>query len=552
MLDPMVEQELEAFEKRGPRANPYRPGRSMTLARHGLVASSQVTASQIGLDMLRSGGRAMDAAVAAAAVLAVMEPMMTGLGGDVFFLYYENATGQVHGLNGSGRSPRNLTYENLIERTNGQIDAHSWDSVTVPGTVDGWAAGLERFGCKSLADVLAPAIQLAEQGFPVSELIARLWSLCARMLTRDRFAREIYLPRDRAPRVGEIFRNPLLADSLRAVADKGPEAFYRGDIAAEIVRYSSETGGHLSMEDFAGHRSTWVDPIHTEYRGYKILQIPPNGQGIAVLLMLNLLRGFPVSDMIHQSPEYLHLLIEAKKLAYADLHHFVGDLEKLPDRGEKLLAGLLSEVYAGERRKEIDPVRAKPAAVHGLPAGRDTTYLTAIDERGDAVSLINSIYHPFGSGIVGGRTGIVLQNRGVDFSLEPDHLNAYAPGKRPFHTIIPGMVLKDKRLYMSYGMMGGSVQPQVHVQFLLNHLDFGLNIQEAIDVPRFNHNEGRFVQFEFGQPRQTLEALEKMGHRIVPGAMGLYGGMQALMIDPATGTLFGAADPRQDGAALGY
>lgn len=547
-MDLQAEKELRKLEERGTRANPYRAGRTMTMSQHGIVASSHVLASQAGLDMLRSGGSAMDAAVATAATLGVVEPMMTGLGGDVFFLYYEAKTGRVYGLNGSGRSPEGLSRDHFRAKDTEEIDANSWEAVTVPGAVDAWAEALDRFGTKSMAEVLAPAIRYAEEGFPVTEIVGRVWKLAEKALLKDPWAKRTYLVDGRAPAPGSVFKSPTLAKSLRQIASGGRDAFYRGPIAKEIVRYAQESGGFMTMEDLEAHSSTWVEPIGVNYRGYDVYQIPPNGQGIGVLLGLNILEGFDIRSTKHNSPEYLHLLIEAKKVAYADLYTYVAD----PQKSKVPVEGLLSKEYAAQRRDLIDPARAAPSVEAGLPTGSDTVYLTAIDEEGNAASFINSIFHAFGSKIVGGGTGILLQNRGACFMLEPGHLNEYSPNKRPFHTIIPGMVLKGGELYLSYGLMGGPMQPQGHVQFLLGHLDFGLTIQEAIDVPRFNHTFGLEVLLEHGMPRETMDALREMGHEVVPRGGEFFGGAQAILVNPDTGTFFGASDPRKDGAALGY
>jgi len=520
----------------------------MTMSRHGIVASSHMFASLAGLDILRSGGRAMDAAVAAVATLAVVEPMMTGLGGDVFFLYYEAATGKVYGLNGSGRSPLALSRDYFQSQEKEQIDCNAWEAVTVPGAVDAWVTGLSRFGSKTIAEVLAPAIRYAEEGFPVTEHVGRVWKMFARFLEFDSWAKQTYLVNGKAPCVGSVFKSPNLASSLRQIASEGRDAFYQGPIAEELVRYAQESGGFFTMEDFAAHTSTWVEPIRLNYRGCDVYQIPPNGQGIGVLLMLGILEGYKINAMEHHSPEYLHLLIEAKKLAYADLGRWVAD----PDKNKLPIKGLLSKDYLESRRKLIDPQKAVPAVEPGLPNGSDTVYLTAIDEEGNAASFINSIFRPFGAKIVGGKTGILLQNRGAGFTLEPGHFNEYAPGKRPYHTIIPGMALKNGKLYLSYGLMGGSMQPQGQAQFLINHLDFGMTIQEAIDAPRFNHLSGNDVRLEHGILFKTMKALEKMGHRIIPSPGEFFGGSQAILVDPDTGTFFGASDPRKDGAALGF
>jgi gamma-glutamyltranspeptidase/glutathione hydrolase len=547
-MDTDAEKELRALEERGIRANPYRAGRTMAMGRNGLVASSHLLASQAGIEILRDGGSAIDAAIATAATLAVVEPMMTGVGGDVFLLYYEAKTGIVHGLNGSGRSPRNLSRDHFRAKEVEQIDVESWEAVTVPGAVDAWMTAHDRFGAKSVSEILAPAIRYAEQGFPVTEIVGDVWQRYAEPLLKDPWAKQTYLVDGKAPARATVFKSPHLAESLGQIASGGRDVFYRGPIAAEIVRHAGESGGFLTMEDFAAHSSNWVKSISVNYRGYDVYQIPPNGQGMGVLLMLNLLEGFDLTAMKHNSPEYLHLLIEAKKLAYADLYTYVAD----PHGNALPIEELLSKEYAAGRRALINSDHAAPSATTGLPTASDTVYLTAIDAEGNSASFINSIYHAFGSKIVGGNTGILLQNRGAGFNLTPGHANEYAPNKRPYHTIIPGMVLKDRKLYLSYGLMGGEMQPQGHVQFLLSHLDFGLTIQEAIDTPRFNHLAGLEVRLEHGTPRETMEALEARGHKVIPSAGLFFGGAQAILVDPATGTFLGASDPRKDGGALGF
>lgn len=537
-----------AVRDRGVRANPYRAGRSVTMSRRGIVASSHVLASQAGLDLLRAGGSAMDAAVAAAAVLNVVEPMSTGIGGDAFFLYYEAATGRLHGLNGSGRSPRGLTRQHLDSLGLKAIDPHSWEAVTVPGAVDAWLTGLERFGKRPVAEVLAPSIRYAEEGFAVTPIVAGVWEQIAAPLKDDEWASRTFLVHGQSPRPGTVFRSPNMARSLRQIADGGRDAFYRGPIAHEIVRYAKEAGGYLTLDDFAAHESTWVEPITTNYRGHDCYQIPPNGQGIGVLMMLNILEGFDLRSMRHNSAAYLHLSIEAKKLAYADLHHYVSD----PSFNELPVEGLLSKDYAAKRRTLIDPRRAAAEVKHGLPEGKDTIYLTAIDEAGNACSFINSLYYGFGSKKVGGATGIPLQNRGAGFTLERGHFNEYAPGKRPYHTIIPGMVLRGGKMYLSYGLMGGPMQPQGHVQYLLSHIDFDMDIQEANDVPRWHHVEGRKVLIEHGIDEDVIGELRRMGHEVEPSGGASFGGSQAILVDPVTGTFVGASDPRKDGAALAY
>jgi len=543
-----AELELRMFEKRGIRSNPYRAGRSITVSRRGIVASEHYLASLAGLDLLRSGGTAMDAAIAVASTLSVVEPMMTGPGGDVFVLYYEAATGKIHALNGSGRAPKNLTLDYFRSRGKTSIDDNSWEAVTVPGAVDAWLTAHKRFGRIPIEQVLAPAIHHAEEGFPVSEIVSMAWSSYGGKLSRDPWSRRTYLVDGRPPKFGTLFKNRRLAESFRQIADRGRVGFYEGPIAQEIVRYAQETGGFFTMEDFAGQHSEWVEPISTNYRGYDVYQCPPNGQGIGVLIMLNILEGYDLAEMEFNSPEYRHLLIEAKKLAYADLYRYVAD----PRASEVPIQELLSKQYAAKRRALIDRDRAADDVAPGVPVGSDTTYFTVIDEQGNAASFINSLYSAFGSGIVGGKTGVMLHNRGALFSLEEGHPNVYAPGKRPYHTIIPGMVLKDEKLYLSYGLMGGAMQPQGHVQFLLAHLDHGLPIQEAIDTPRWRHMAGLEVRLEHGTPRSTFEALEALGHKVRPANLSDFGASQAILVDPDTGTYYGASDPRRDGMAIGY
>ena len=530
------------------RANPGRPGRSITMSQHGIIATEHMLASQAGLDMLRSGGSAMDAAIAAASTLAVVEPMMTGMGGDAWFLYYEAKTGKVHALNGSGHSPKALTREYFDAKSATSIDDESWEAVTVPGAVDAWYTGHKRFGKKPWNEVLAPAIRYAEKGFPVYEVLGMVWKLTGPELKKDAAASATYLVDGKAPAIGSIFKSPKLAQSLRAVAEGGRDAYYKGAIAQEIVRYAQETGGFLTLDDFAAHASTWVEPVTVNYRGYDVYQCPPNGQGMGVLMMLNILEGYDLKSMRYDSPEHLHLMIEAKKLAYADLYKFVADPElvKVP------VTGLLSKEYAAKRRKLIDAKHAMPATDPGIPKDGDTTYLTVIDDEGNACSFINSLYAAFGSKKVGGETGILLQNRGAGFTLERGHFNEYAPGKRPYHTIIPGMVLKDGKLYMSYGLMGGDMQPQGHVQFLTNHLDFGYTIQEAVEAPRWRHQDGLNVIVEPGMPEDGVAGLTALGHSVKPSMFLEFGGSQVVLVDPVTGVYFGASDPRKDGAALGY
>ncbi|MCY3592260.1 MAG: gamma-glutamyltransferase [Acidobacteria bacterium] len=530
------------------------------MARRGMVATSHPAATLAGLDMLRAGGSAIDGAVAAAAMLAVVEPMMTGIGGDAFLLYYladpDGGRGELLGLNGSGRSPLALERTHIAGPA---IDPDSWPAVTVPGAVDLWQTAHQRFGRLRFADLLGPAIETAEAGFPVSERVQSMWTACTERLRRDPAATEHYLLDGEAPALGAVFRSHALARSLRQIAQDGRDAFYEGPIAEEIVRYARDTGGFLQLEDFRRHRSTWVDPIGTLYRGREVFQLPPNGQGLGVLLMLNLLENFDLGSMDLAGPRHTHLLVEAKKLAYADLHAHVGDPENEPLRGSGgvPLAELLDKAYARERCRLIDPGRpADGPAPGGIPTGgaavgSDTVYLAVVDGDGNAASFINSLFAPFGAAIAGGDTGIMLHCRGAGFSLAAGHPNEYRPGKRPFHTIIPGMVLERGRLELSYGVMGGPFQPQGHVQLLTNHYDHGLSLQAAIDRPRWRHTAGLDVLCERGMEAATVEGLVALGHQVRLAGGAEFGGAQAIGID-RHGTLFGASDPRKDGAALGY
>ena len=533
------------------------------MARRGMAATSHPAATLAGLDMLRAGGSAIDGAIAAAAMLAVVEPMMTGIGGDAFLLYHQadldGGPGQLLGLNGSGRSPAGLAREAL---GGDAIEPDSWAAVTVPGAVDLWQTAHERFGRLRFADLLGPAIETAEEGFAVSERVQGMWRACADRLRRDRAAAEHWLVDGEAPELGAVFRSLALARSLRRIARDGRDAFYRGPIAEEIVRYARATGGFLELEDFRRHRSTWVDPVGTVYRGREVLQLPPNGQGLGVLLMLNLLENFDLASMDLAGTAHTHLLVEAKKLAYADLHAHVGDPEGEPLRsgGGVPLAELLDKAYARERSRLIDPGRAADgAAAGGVPTGAgragatgsDTVYLAVVDGDGNAASFINSLFAPFGAAIAGGDTGVMLHCRGAGFTLEPGHPNEYRPGKRPFHTIIPGMVLDRGRLELCYGVMGGPFQPQGHVQLLTNRYDHGLGLQAAVDRPRWRHTARLELLCERGMEPETVAGLADLGHRVRETGGAEFGGAQAIEVD-RHGTLYGASDPRKDGAALGY
>jgi gamma-glutamyltranspeptidase/glutathione hydrolase len=540
-----------------PAGNPYAT-RSVVLARNGLVASSQPLASAAGLRVLQEGGNAVDAAVTAAAVLAVVEPTMTGLGGDLFALVYDPRAGRVVGLNASGRSPYGATIEAFTRRGLTAVPERGPLAVTVPGAVDGWDALLKRFGTITLARALEPAIRYARDGFAVSEIIAGEWRAAAPVLARDPAAAAIWLVGGRAPASGEVFTNAALAATLERLAREGRDAFYRGAIAEAIAADLARRGGLLSARDLADHRSDWVEPIATTYRGYEVLELPPNTQGIVALEMLNILEGFDLKALGHNTAAYLHLLVEAKRIAFADRDRYVGDPSAVPPR---VLAHLLSKEYAAERRREIDPNRAavahRPASIGPTSPGieprsgdGDTVYLTVADRQGFVVSLIQSLFDTFGAGIVAGDTGIVLHNRGSLFTLEAGHPNAIAPHKRPLHTLVPAMVLKDGRPFWSFGVMGGDMQPQGHVQVLLNLVEFGMNVQQAGEAPRIRHT-GRGVALESGISAEARAGLAARGHVIVD-ARGVFGGYQGILIDPRTGVLMGGSDPRKDGVAIGY
>ncbi|MBS0261381.1 MAG: gamma-glutamyltransferase [Planctomycetes bacterium] len=543
-----------------PAANPHQ-SRSAVIAQHGMVATSQPLAAQAGLDVLKAGGSAADAAIAANAVIGLTEPMSCGIGGDLFVIYWDAKTQKLFGLNASGRSPYDISREKLTAQNVSVLPQTGPLSWSVPGCVDGWAELNRRFGRKTLADLLAPAIAYAQDGFPVSEVIADAWHGSVKELSEWPDSVKTYLPGGRAPRVGELFKNPNLAHSYRLIATQGRDAFYKGEIARQIVEFSERQGGYFSLRDFAEHRSDWIEPVSTNYRGYDVWELPPNGQGIAALEMLNILEAYDLKKMGPASPDYLHLFIEAKKLAFADRARYYTD----PEFATLPVRELISKEYAARQRKRIDPDKAAVDVPAGDPllSHGDTIYLTVVDKDRNCCSFIQSNYFGFGSKMVAGQTGFALQNRGCLFSLEDDHLNRLEPHKRPFHTIIPAFVTKDGEPWLSFGVMGGDMQPQGHVQTLINMIDFGMNVQEAGDAPRIQHfgsatptglaaePDGGRVGTESGIPDDALEALRKKGHRITR-APGSFGGYQAIFIDAQHGTLHGGSDPRKDGCAVGY
>jgi gamma-glutamyltranspeptidase/glutathione hydrolase len=543
-----------------PAPNPHQ-SRSVVIARNGMVATSQPLAAQAGLEVLKAGGNAADAAIAANAVIGLTEPMSCGIGGDLFVIYWDAKSKKLYGLNASGRSPYALSREMILSDGHTEIPQSGPLSWSVPGCVDGWEELRKRFGTKNFSELLKPAIDYAEQGFPVSEIIARGWQSSAKSLAEWPDSARTYLIDGRAPEVGEVFKNPNLARSYRLIAQQGRDAFYMGEIARKIVEFSEKNGGHFSLKDFAEHRSDWIDPVSTNYRGYDVWELPPNGQGIAVLEMLNLLEAYDLKSMGPFSPDYLHLFIEAKKLAFADRAKFYTD----PEFARLPVKELISKDYAARQRKRIDPDKAAIDVPPGDPllAHGDTIYLTVVDKDRNCCSFIQSLYMGFGSQIVPGDVGFALQNRGCLFALDEQHLNRLQPHKRPFHTIIPGFVTKDGQPWLCFGVMGGDMQPQGHVQVLIDMIDFAMNVQEAGDAPRIQHfgsqtptgrpiaPDGGSVGAESGIPEATLEALKKKGHQILRAA-GSFGGYQAILIDHKRGTLRGGSDPRKDGCAVGY
>jgi gamma-glutamyltranspeptidase/glutathione hydrolase len=544
--------------------------RSEVLARHGMICTSVPAATQVGLDILKRGGSAVDAAIAANATLGLMEPVSNGVGGDLFAIVYSAKENKLYGLNGSGRAPLGLSYDQmkseLAKLHRETIPPLGMLPVSVPGTVDAWAQLHKKFGKLKLSDDLAPAIRHAEEGFPVTELIAYYWGRSVPLYKNmpGGFLETYTLDgKGRAPAKGDIFKNPALAKTLRLIGEKGRDAFYKGEIADKIDNFMQANGGFLRKTDFEKHTSTWVDPVSVNYRGYDVFELPPNGQGIATLQMFNILEGFDLRGMGRNSPEVLHAMIEAKKIAWADRAKFYADpaFTKIP------LAGLLSKNYAAERRKLIDPNRAAKKVEAGNPAldQGDTIYLCTADDEGNMVSLIQSNYRGMGSGIVVPGLGFMFQDRGELFSMEPGHANVYAPGKRPFHTIIPGFVMKDGKPWEAFGVMGGGMQPQGHVQVLTNQIDFGFNMQEAGDASRWQHegdNEptgekmtesGGYVEVESGIPYETVRELRKKGHD-VRFDVGGYGGYQAIKVEIHDGqrVYVGASESRKDGQAAGY
>jgi gamma-glutamyltranspeptidase/glutathione hydrolase len=523
-------------------------GRSTVFGTRGAVACEHPTAAVIGLRVLDAGGTAADACVAMAAAMAVLSPMQTGMGGDAFLLFYEAETGLVTGIDGSGRAPGSVSVEKLRDLGVGEMPERGALTVTVPGAVRMWEDAVNRFGNQPLARLLEPAWELAENGYPVAEVVARYWEEHEGVLRANDAAVRTFLPGGRPPAAGELFSQVDLASTLSAVAVDGADAFYRGEIAVSIARSIREAGGFLSEEDLAAHESEFVQPISTEYKGIRIYEIPPPGQGVAALEMLNILEGFDLASLGSTSAERIHLEVEAKKLAFEDLHNEIGDPE-FWNHAEAPTERLISKEYAAGLRERISPKHAaewtpEPAA------GGDTTYLCAVDADGNGCSFINSLYRGFGSGIVAEGTGVCLHNRGSLFRLEPGHPNAIAAGKRPLHTIIPGLATREGALWAVFGVMGAAMQPQGHAQLLVNLLDYGMDSQEAVDHLRHRHENGRLL-IEGRVPVSEIEKLRALGHRVQlkEDYMIPAGGAQLIRI-LENGVRACGSDPRKDGCAL--
>ena len=533
--------------------------RSVVLAKNGMAATSQPLATQAAIDTLQSGGSAVDAAIAANAVLAVTEPTGCGLGGDLFAIVWDAKTEKLHGLNASGRSPKSLTLEHLKEQGLESIPSHGPLPVSVPGCVDGWFELHGRFGKLPMAELLTPAIRHAKEGYPVTQTIAYYWNLSVPRLSPFPGFKEQFTVDGRAPREGELFSNPNLARTLSRIAEGGREAFYKGEIAEELGAWMKANGGFLSAEDMAAHTSEWTDPVSTSYRGVELWELPPNGQGIAALQLLNLLEPYPVKEWGYGSVDHLHHFVEAKKLVFEDRARFYAD----PDFSPAPIERLISKEYAEERRSLIDPERAAKTQTPGAAVAEegDTIYLCTADAEGNMVSLIQSNYRGMGSGMAPAELGFILQDRGELFDLEPGKPNSYEPEKRPFHTIIPAFITKSGAPWIAFGVMGGATQPQAHAEIVMNLVDFGMNLQEAGDAARVVHTgssqptgstmtDGGKVHLESGL-LDAASGLKARGHVITTGT-GVFGGYQAIMRDPQTGVLHGASESRKDGQAAGW
>ncbi len=532
--------------------------RSEVIAQHGMAATSQPLATQVALDILKKGGNAIDAAIAANATLGLMEPTGNGIGGDLFAIVWDAKTQKLYGLNASGRSPKSLSLEYFQENGYEYIPALGPLPVSVPGCVDGWYELHDRFGTLPMTEILQPAIDYARKGFPVTEVIAYYWRSAQALAARFPNVADTYMPEGHPPAKGEIFRNPYLASTLEKIAKGGRDVFYKGEIARVIDAFMKEQGGFLSYEDLASHHSEWVEPVSTNYRGYDVWELPPNGQGIAALQILNILEGYDIRSMGFGSADYIHHFVEAKKLAFEDRAKYYAD----PDFNRIPVDELISKEYAAERRALINPNRAARRYDAGKLNQGETIYMTVADKDGNMVSLIQSNYRGLGSGMVPPGLGFMLQDRGELFSLKEGQFNTYEPGKRPFHTIIPAFITHDGKPWISFGVMGGAMQPQGHAQIVVNLIDFGMNLQEAGDAPRIQHTgsseptgqvmtDGGVVYLESGFDYETIRALMQKGHTIQFDHGG-YGGYQAIMWDEKNKVYYGASESRKDGQAAGY
>ena len=534
--------------------------RSEVIAKNGMAATSHPLATQAAITILQSGGSAVDAAIAANAVLGLVEPTGCGIGGDLFAIIWDSNKKEITGLNASGKSPQNLTLDHFRDNKMTEIPYLGPLPITVPGAVDGWFEMHDKYGKLTMMEILQPAISYAEEGFPVSETVAWLWNENSQSRTNFPGFMKVFMPNGKAPKKGEIFKNPALASTYKKIANKGRDIFYKGEIAEEIDQFMKENNGYLSYDDMANHKSNWIEPMSTNYRGYEVYQLPPNTQGVAVLQLLNILEAYDIRDMGFASSEYIHTFVEAKKLVYEDRAKYYAD----PDFTNIPIDYLISRDYADKRRKLIDPnLAAKTVTAGDLPLENgDTIYLTVADKDGNMVSLIQSNYGDMGAGLTPPNLGFSFQNRGQLFSLKDDHPNVYAPNKRPFHTIIPAFVTKDDKPWLSFGLMGGSMQPQGHAQIIINIVDFGMNTQEAGDAARIRHTgssqptdqiikDGGTLYLESSINNEIRNQLKEMGHNVSQN-VNVYGGYQAIMYDEKNEIYYGASDPRKDGQAIGY
>ena len=532
--------------------------RSEVIAENGMVATSHPLATQVGIDILKKGGNAIDAAIAANAAIGLMEPTGNGIGGDLFAIIWIEDNKKLYGINASGRSPKNLKLEYFKKKGMKKIPAYGPLPVSVPGCVDGWFEMHDKFGSLEMKKILEPAISYAENGFPITELVSHYLGLSAKNFSNYPNFNETYLINGSSPKKGQIFKNKNLANTLRIISNKGRSGFYEGKVAKIISEFIIDQGGFLSYEDLKNNKSDWIEPVSTNYRGYDIWELPPNGQGIAALQILNLLEEYDIESLGFGSAEYIHHFVEAKKIAFADRAKYYADM----DFNEIPVDYLISKKYADKRRDEINSTRAARSVKAGEIENGDTIYLTVADKDGNMVSLIQSNYRGMGSGMVPPGLGFMLQDRGELFSLDEDHYNVYEPEKRPFHTIIPAFITKDNKPYISFGLMGGAMQPQGHAQIVINLVDFGMNLQEAGDAPRIRHVsnqqptggemfDGGELSLESGFDYKEIRKLIKYGHKVI-FSLGSFGGYQAIMYDQELGVYFGASESRKDGSAMGY